>query len=900
MSNKSINSKGLSRQLEEKAQKLQSELNELRSRSSQSELDGNSREQRLQKEIIRLQQQHEGSDENLRNLNTRIQQIAQELVHKTEEKDLLHTRHEALTAESHSLQKDLSRSQAQLRELERSLEAEREHALNNDRQLREEARRDTDRSNIEIGNLQRRLDDQSSQLAADKDHWASQRRSLESQLEKANERAAGLQRTIEKLQESEGTLSGREHKLQEALESEKERHQNEEAVLTREMQELDRDINQKRTMIENVRAELSRGKEELRTSKRDVASLEEKVQALEDEVDVLQGGLDEESERARGEISQARQEAEITRRDLHAAKQELIRAEAAHADAKAEIERFQGNLQAGLGSNEQVSSRLREIESQLQQVRKDKQSLQDKLAGVNIELHSLRSSVAETEAERDELRDQLKQTGQIDKIFEADQEKLDLQKAKLRLESDLSRLREECENCIERNVALEHKLQEEIQRAAVEEGHLHDELANSQRKLSAASSGRDRELNTTKQRCQRLEARIGELESRLLQADEDSSANHELSALQRDLSATRRKETEYLQRESSHREAVRDLKQRITSLERQAHEAEVSKLAVDSPKSSVGGSARKAEVVELRHQLTNAQQQLRDYRVKSRDAEKDLHRQLSDVERRAQANVEALEQQREELEQDLLSTRHNQESQQIKLDTTEKTISRLRSRIQTLESSLLSARQDNTGNRTMADERKDLHEMLKDAKLEAEDLQLQISAGQARLKSATTREQEVRTTLHRVRTERNQQQKESSALSKELGNLQSRYERAVSRFAREQKKWEDERRSIVSRVRFPNMSISEVKDNGSDEQLQALQTEMQAKERQHAGEIRGLSYQIRWLRSKWERELGFRRGLALQKRYLNLRIEMFEAWYASIFLPSSFVLGSYIFVKGQC
>ena len=875
MLNKSINSKGLSRQLEERTHDLQIRVDDLRNQNTESDRNAKIREQRLQKENERLQWQCESTSERIATLSAEMQQATKEINCKSEEKDLLHTRHDALTIESANLQNDLLKSQARLHELEQRLDEEREHALNNDRHLRDEARTEIDHLNDKLSVLRRQLEESKSQHASDLDQWESQRRSLESKKDKASERAAGLERTVGKLQEAEGTLSGREHKLQEALESEKRRHKDEEAVHAREIQELDTDINSKRTTIEDLRCELSQIKEELRVSTRNTASSEEKIQALDDEIAVLQ----EEYERAQKEIAATRQEAESSRRELDTVRQGLSRAEAAHLDARTEIKKFQDDLQAGLGSSERVNSRLRDVESQLLQVKTDKQSFQDKLASANIEIHTLQASIAETEAERDEVKRQLRQTeSQIEKSYKPDQEKIDLRKAKLRLDSDLSRLREERDSLVDKSKLLEHELEEEVRRAGEEEARLKNELAELRGKLATASDARDRELTAAKQRSQRFENKVTELENRLLRAHEDVSADPELSMLQRDISAARKKETEYLQRETTHKEAIRDFKQRISSLERKAHEAEVLKHTADSPKSSVGSSGQKSEIEELRRQLLDAQQQLKDSRLKSRESERELRQRLSDFERQAQANVESLEQQREELEQDLLSTRHSHESQQVKLDAAEKTISRLRARIQTVEASLRSARQDNTSDRTMADERKDLHEMLKEAKVEAEDLQLQISAGQARLKTAMTRETEVRTHLQRVRNERNHQQKQSSALTAELENLQLRYERAVNRFAKEQKKWQDERKSIVSRVRFPNTSISEVKEDENAD-LQALQQTVRKKEEHHAGEIRGLATQIRWLRAKWERELEFRQGLSLQKRYLGLRCEMYEAWY---------------------
>ncbi|KAL8771693.1 MAG: hypothetical protein Q9209_002884 [Squamulea sp. 1 TL-2023] len=877
MSNKSFSTKGLNRQLEEKAQNLQAELTDLHKEGSRSKQEATQKEHGLNDENGALRQRLEAINKRCTSLTTQLHEATQALQRKSEEKDLLHSRHDALTTESQSLQKDLTQSQARLVELEATLDAERSHALENDRQLHEEAEDEIRQLSDEVANLQRELDDKDSRHAAEQDLWESQRRSLESERDRASEQAAGLQRTINKLQETEGTMSGREQKLQEALESEKLRHENLETSLKRDLEDLDADMKDKRKQLADTKTELSRTNEELRVTKRNEAKLEEKVQALEDEVTVLQDSLDEEAARAKDESANARQDAESLRRQLQATKQELNQAEIKLADVRVELETYRGDLQAGKDSQNQLNSRLEKMDLDLQQVKAERQLLQDKLANHSLEVHELRSLLEDTEGERDEVKAKLEQVeAQAEKTSVRDEEKADLKRTRLRLESEVARLREDRDALLDKNEAVEHELEEEIQRASTEEARLNGEIDEMTRRTNTTSDGKERELTTARQRIQRLESQLQASEDCAKSGQEDGQGNAELSILQKDLSAARKKETEFLQREIAQREAVRELKSKVTRLERQVHEAEVARLAVDSPKSSVGGSSRKTEILELRSQLSDAHQQLKNLRSKSRDAETELRRKLDEAEREARSQLAASEQEHEQLEQEISSLRHEQESEQSKLTIAEKTISRLRTRIHTLESSLREARSNIVGDRTMADERKDLHEMLKDAKLEAEDLQLQISIRESNLQAAATREQELQTHLQRVRSERTHQQKKSGALAIELDQVQSHYERAVENLSRQQKQWEAERKAMNSRVRFPNTSISENKgDDG--EAVKELQLVVAEKEKRHASEIHGMATQIQWMRWNLEREADFRHCLKFEKTYLTTQIQMYEA-----------------------
>ncbi|KAL8844401.1 MAG: hypothetical protein Q9176_001311 [Flavoplaca citrina] len=876
MSDKSFGTKGLNRQLEEKAQKLQTELDNLQEHSAKSEYESNERGSQLRDENENLNQRLDAISKRCTSLNTQLHEATRSLQRKSEEKDLLHSRHDALTTESQSLQRDLTRSQAKMKDLEASVKAEKSHALDNERQLREEADSEVRQLADEVNGLRRELEDRECQQGAEKDLWESQRRGLESERDRANEQAMGLQRTINKLQETEGTLSGREQKLQEALESEKQRHESQEASLKRDLEDLDASMKAKRKQLAETKAELSSANEDLRVSKRNEATLGETVQALEDEVNVLQESLEDEVAKWKEDSEVARQDAESLKRQLQAARRELSQGENKLVDVQTMLETYQGDLQAGKGSQDLLSSRLLKMESDLQQVRAERQSLQDKLATHNLEMHDIRSLLRDTEAERDEVKAQLKQAGtEADKVSMRDEEKSDLKRTKLRLESEVSRLREDREALLDKNEAVERELEEEIQRAGTEEGRLNGEIAELKRRAGTASDGKERELSIARQRIQRLEGQLLELEDRATHSQHNARAETDLSILQKDLSAARKRETDLLQRETVQREAVRELKTKMTRLERQVHEAEVAKLALDTPKSSVGGSGQKTEVAELRSQISDARQQLKDLRSKSRDTEKELRRKLGEAEREAQLHLVASEQEHEQLEMEISSLRHDQEVEQSKLTTAEKTISRLSSRTQKLESSLREARSNTVGDRTMADERKDLHEMLKDAKLEAEDLQLQISTGECNLKAAATREQELKTHLQRIRSERTHQQKKSSALVTELDQLQSRYERAVESLSRQQKQWEAERKAMNSRVRFPNTSISENKDDG--EAIKGLQLVVAEKEKRHASEIHGMATQIQWMRWNLEREADFRHCLKFEKSYLTTQIKMYEA-----------------------
>ncbi|OJD16675.1 hypothetical protein AJ78_03185 [Emergomyces pasteurianus Ep9510] len=610
MADKSFYTKGLSRQLEEKAHKLEDELNKLR--KLHTVLEENL--QNKTREVAKCEEEIEGLKEELSAEKARIQDdldlahherdiarrerddISQRLRRVNDDiqsgenaNEVLKTRHDALTSESASLQRDLTQAKATISNLEEQMKVDRDQFMNDMDELRLQHRVQLDQLHDEIESLKHDIEDQEGQHAADRDRWDSLKRNLEVQKEKVEQQVAGYKRTIDKLQNVETALSGREEKLQNILESEKQRHQQDEELLNRQIKELTDDIASRRQAAESQRQELLSIKEELRAARREESSLREKLQGLEDEIVVLQATLEE--ERA-----------------------------------------FAGNQQKSGASD---------LEKQLQTANKEKQAARDRLANANIEIHNLRLSSAELEAERDELQNQINRIqGKVDDTYRLDQEKIDLRKSKLRLENDLNRLKDEKKALLETRDKLQVDLANEIERAAAEENRLSAEMDQLQDKLFISSERRDRELLAAKSKAERLEVRTQELETLLNnQASRaETSTSPDFSILRRSLEDARHQERAALQRESTLKASIRELKTRIVELERENHELKAKELSAHSPNKSPSTSLKVQEELRyLRSQLLDMHKSMKDLKTQNHELQhaavneeerKDLHELL--------------------------------------------------------------------------------------------------------------------------------------------------------------------------------------------------------------------------------------------------------------------------------
>ncbi|KAH8693003.1 putative spindle-pole body protein [Talaromyces proteolyticus] len=610
MANKSFSTKGLSRQLEERTSELEEEIRNLRQEHHELKEDYAAKERReevLEGQLQEVQEEHVTELEALREESdnaerqsqqwrterdealSRLQVVLDDLDRKAEEKELLQTRHNTLTEESASLQRELANAQSLIRRLEQDIDDEKQRGLDNNHDLRAQQKEEVERLQEEIESLQQEIEDKEGQFALEQDRWESERRTLQWQKERSEKEATGYKQTVEKLQDIDVTASGREAKLQEVIDSEKDRHLQEEAVLSRQVKELNEDAASKRQTINDLRNELLKTREDLRVSRREEEALKEKIKALEDEVAIVQASLREEKEYSKG--------------------------------------------RALTNASDQGG--------QLQKVLSERQTLRDQLANANVELHSLRVSTKELEAERDILQKEIDRIGsKASGSLPFDQEKIDLRKAKLRLENELQRLGYEKTTLQDARNSLETELNAELERSTAEERRLSNEIHQLQDKLHMISGSRDRELAQAKSKVQSLERRILDLENMLEKQEpihvDVSTVGVDISVLRQNLEEARKKEKTLTERETHHRKTTRELKKRISELEQELHEAQLKKLDVRSPEKSPSGKLQE-ELRSLRKKLTDAHKNVNELQLRNRELErgvigeedrKDLHELL--------------------------------------------------------------------------------------------------------------------------------------------------------------------------------------------------------------------------------------------------------------------------------
>ncbi|KAI6245589.1 Spindle pole body protein pcp1 [Erysiphe necator] len=928
IANKSFSAKSLNRQVEERVNRTQEELEKLREEYSSLHEKYLEKVEESNELNVKFNNLKSKTKTKKHDLKEKIEILIKEKADVVHEKDSISTKFESNLIEFHALiekskaleienddlgeklsnlQRDLEASRSKIVEIEETLARERISATQSEQELKDRYQNEVNVLSNKIEDIQAQLERKERMSRDESEKWANDKRSLQAQKDLIEEKALGLQHSIDKLQESEGTLSSKEAKIKQTLKIETDRHNEQEAILNRQINELNEDIKIRQQNLVETQHELTVIMEELRLSQREQKQLEEKVEGLEDEIEVLQTNLDEETEAFNKEITATKKENEELLLQITSIKSDLTKARSMASNVQKETEESHIN---GERSREQLISLVKNSEEKLNNLRLEKKDLEDQLNKVNLEINSLRASKASLEIENFKIKDQLSSLQDLKEIPKFDQDRMNLKSSKQKLELEVLRLQEENNAANAERENAENQLDIKIIDMQNIEARLNTEIKNLQKKVKSSTD--KRELAIAKMKILQLETRINELENHLNGSDStDEEDNKEFSLIYRSLKESQEKETEYIQREADYKDVIRGLKLKIFELERKVHNTEISRFQNKSLESSpsIGNSKLKEELVELRAQLVSAHKNTKELRTQLKGAERDAQRKIKasnlDLEMRNQ-NLEA---EKHNLGRSLEQVQLAKEELQIRNRTVESTILRLREKIERLEKALQAERLNSGENRTMVLERKDLHDMLRESQSQVEELDLLVRERDQSISNLTAIENELRTQLEILRGERSQLRKKCSSYHAQIEELQSQFGQAKAQ-------WEIDRRNLTRRVRFANLSLSLQDSNNNDNdnynhvnnnnenydsninldecsipqiskqqqnnhnlppKLLKMKSEFDEREKNLVKQMRGVNLQLEWLRAKCQREEHFRAEAAFAKRFMGLQIALFEA-----------------------
>ncbi|CAK7273060.1 hypothetical protein SEPCBS119000_005450 [Sporothrix epigloea] len=893
MANKSVHTKGLSRQVEEKVARLQSEVD--KSQHEYKLLEQKHEEQQKEAEDLKLKlkesrQARDTAEREALSATSQWKEAQADLNMARDQKVLLQTRHDTLTTESATLQREVLRLQKTVAQLEGDLELERQHSDEAEQDIKARIKDEFERLNKHIIDLQTEISEKEHLYDIDSEKWETDREHLKAERNR-------LQSTVDRLRETEGALSSNEAQLQELQESERLRHESAESALRRQLEKVQAQLDTRQGTLDGLRKELAAVRDELRKAQLDSQSAKKKSERLEDEVTALQRSLEREADRSRHDKETAQKERDILRQEL----------EASRASGKSEIysAKTVTTLQdlaasAAREHREQMDrmrTQLTKSAAEVSQSAREKHDLQDQLANLNVELHSLRASLTEVKAERDEAEEQLRRTHQSEgDTFRIDQERIDLRMVRAKLDVEVRRLREENKTLADQCKSLETTLEEELEKAANEEERLGQEVRELQSLRLRSSATETQELQAARRTIRDLERRIEEYEVAAITAAPlrppatavlDDTDTGELSVLRRDLAAARAKERDYVQREAMHKDAVKTLRRQITDLERAAHEANLNQLmrspettqTVASVMSPTSSAAQRAEIIQLREQLIAAHQSVAELKRSIRDAERRATASTTSAEN-VEARIREVEEERAILEQALDDAQEAaaevNEAHETALHRIQSKLERYRHERDELALALADAQHSKNGSDSESvssemsrEERSNLHAMLRKTQIEAEALEQDLRDHRSALDEAVRTEEALRIKLERARSERSAYRADAERLQREVSDMQQTVSqtKAALHYGTVSDPPTNTRELVLAAAASSN------RHNGEAD-TDALVRASEEQSIRHRKELRGLNMQVDWMQARWEREARLRSGAVLGKQFAAQDLEM--------------------------
>ena len=692
-------------------------------------------------------------------------------------------------------------------------------------------------------------------------------------------------------------------------------------ALTVESQSLQHDLAKARRTIQQLEGDLNEEKEVAGRRELDLrAEVEKNVGGLSREIRQLEQQLEHERREAAqrtDELQRQLRSVKHEKEDLARRVTELQRSSDLNRDGKEASSALQGELRKAAESEQQrheheeerLKTRIRDLEAdcenkhaRLQQSLADLNDVKVRLVDRDRSKVSADERILALEDEVDVLQGSIEEDASRAKKAIACA-KQDAQKVTEQLHSEqklLSELRTDHENALaeisrlttrereslraqEAHAAAQVQLRgcqserqklERLQAAHVESLKEVESLRSiqlSETRLKSAHALLKSQLDQLRQERDALQVKLEDLEADLHDTKyAQRAAASGTPAQPQGHPVARHSDPGHVEQEISLREEVGTLKREKAELEGRLHRAQAEAAAAKANPVQPFSPDDHDHFCRRHHQTPVIGSELKIFFAESRQSDQNALRRIADVHKLSEAQFASLEQQRAQLEHQLSQLKLEEASQTQGKDDTAALAPRLHCRIQELEEKLRSSSAEKTTSLTTAKERRDLHEMVKVAKLEAEDLRIRLKKSATRLDEALAREDELRSQLSKVRSESRSKQNKASALSDELGDLHCQYEQIVRDVAAKQKRFEEERGILLSRA------ASAAKDG---KMIKKLEQKAESRELQHTAELRELSKQTQRLRMHCKRMEGFRENLIFEKRYLQRQVEMFQAWY---------------------
>ncbi|KAK4240763.1 hypothetical protein C8A03DRAFT_12933 [Achaetomium macrosporum] len=666
---------------------------------------------------------------------------------------------------------------------------------------------------------------------------------------------AEIGRLRQELEAKDAEIDNLHRQLEEQDEADKiERLQDEIDDLKADLRRKDDVINQHEDEVEEARNQLATKEAEIENLHQKLEEREDgddRIGKLEDEIDNLKADL----RRKDDVIAELEQQAKDLKKKLHDALSQKDRAEADLVELQEELA---NKSVVTKGLSRQVEEKAARLQSELERARQECASLEEERTGQQKEIDGLRAKLKEAREERD-ISERLRRSleAKVDGAWRMEMDDVRYQ---------LKEAREERDSAERIRLTLEAKL---------------GEMDDIKRQLKEAREERD-----SAERIQRtLEAKLGETDDIKRQLKE---ARQELDAAQRIRRTLEAKlgEMDDIKRQLKEVKQERDSAERTRlTLEAKLSEMDDIKRQLKEAKQELDAAERirptleskSSEMESLRRQLKEATQE----RDSAEQIRLTLDSKLRDLEDENLVLEQALEEAQTAAEDARAAAEDARAAAEESVAAQQETFKRYKEKLEKYKrerDELATTLRDQHNNSThssvsemAAEERRDLHKMLRESQLEADKLDRELRQHREALEELMGVESTLRKKLERARSERAAYRASAEKLQKDFKKLEAAKDKALA---------EAEAATAAAAAAAANgdrdlVHVSRASKHGVD--TDAIIRAAEAAEKRHEKEIRGMVMQLEWLKACWDREARLRNDVAYAKRYLMMEVQIRDA-----------------------
>lgn len=565
---------------------------------------------------------------------------------------------------------------------------------------------------------------------------------------------------------------------------------------------------------------------EVRDRERSMQYKVDEIAALQERLDTARGSWDAEAVHADARLQERDSIVKDKETELRHALQRLD-------EHKDQIKTLQQQLQ---NARQEIAETSEQKKRQAQQLETQVSDLQSKLREVNTELD------AELDSKDQQLRDKDAELARIISQLQAAEtrvaragspSKVDVPSA--RQTAEIARLERLC-----------------------------DAKAAELKELERALSDNEIELDNFDKENLRLRAQVEALGNKSPVKQDSSTA---LQELERKLEGQLRvAEERAAAQQKTNLEAQEALNDEIVVLEASAEDALSAKDVLEKQVKALEGeltNMRRAKESETPRERGEMRRRLRDSDLKCAD----LERQIQELEQ----------------ELDQAASKARSATPMRERDELRRKLATANTRIEQLEARVSPVKASKT-----FDDGREMHDLIRDSKIEAEGLRIQIEEQDKRIASLLRKDGQTRARLDQARADLEARDvlleehvdKLSATRSKET-QLRTARDRIVQLETQiEGLNVSDERhdkreQELKTRLRDTRAELQDLRQQLTD----VAQPEAQpSSDKTHEKELRGLAKQIQYLRAKCSREEAFRRDLVFSKKWFLLQIAMYGEW----------------------